>query len=133
MKKIIATFFALFIILTMALPVFAVECEEHIVNFPATPAYTHEAGIDIYLCDDCGKEMWHCNECDIYMSIEQVHCENCYNARAARNSQEQAEINREIQEQQDFNKLFIMLIVFFGLLMLAVIVAVYKSKDYPMK
>lgn len=100
MKKIIATFFALFIILTMALPVFAVECEEHIVNYPATPAYTHEVGIDIYLCDLCGYEMWHCEECDQYMPIHEVSCRNCKHVRVAINSQEQAKINQDIKNEQ---------------------------------
>lgn len=99
MKKIISVFFAMFIIFVMALPAFATTgCDEHVVNYPATPAYTHETGIDIYLCDVCGYEMWHCEECNQYMSIDEISCKNCEKVRAAINSKEQAAINTAEKE-----------------------------------
>ena len=94
--------FAMYIIFICTLPAFATTgCDEHVVNYPATPAYTHEAGIDIYLCDVCGYEMWHCEECNQYMSIDEISCKNCEKVRVAINSQEQAKINQDIKNEQD--------------------------------
>ena len=108
MKKIISVFFAMFIIFAMMLPAFATTgCEEHIVNYPATPAYTHDAGIEIYLCDVCGYEMWHCEECDQYMPIDEISCRNCEHVRVAINSQEQAKINEDIKNKKEVKTVII--------------------------
>ena len=121
MKKIISIFFAMFIIFAMTLPAFAATECEHVVNYPATPAYTHEVGLDIYLCDLCGYEMWHCEVCDQYMPIHEVSCKNCEELRIALNSVEQNQINT-IEEDKDFStgvSIFIIM-MFIGLLSIIV-------------
>lgn len=129
-KKTIVIFFTIFILCVTVLPAFATEstsanitCEEHFVNYPATPAYTHEVGIDIYHCANCSHEMWCCEECDQYMAIEEISCDNCEQYRAAIDSQEQAEINQIAKNKKEANAFMKGSIIF--LLICAIVGIIY--------
>ena len=122
MKKIVTMFFTMFILCVTVLPVFAaeessdvvmVECEEHMVNFPATPAYTHEVGVDIYYCSNCSHEMWRCSECDKFLSIKECWCEKCGEARMPFNSMEDEKIDQWSIDQKGARIIAVILTICF--------------------
>lgn len=125
MKKVLTFLTVIFILLTTIIPAFAAECKQHDIIYPAEPAYTHEMGIDIYECSNCGHEMWHCKECDKYMPIEELVCTKCDKGRIAFSYAEQEQIDsieRNISAARAFTIVLICFAVAFVLTMVVCLI-----------